>query len=254
MTYNPTIAHMMARASALAYLSRLEVSYRLDEWGYKLVEFFDVEGTQAYIAESDDAVIVAFRGTEPSKLKDLVADIKLRKIDVDGLRVHLGFHAALKQVSAQMAELMWNINTIDQKQLYMTGHSMGAALAALFSIRNYPCKPHVYLYGCPRVFGRRAAKEYNYILGGNTWRFVNHRDIVSRIPSPWWNYRHVGRMVYFASDGTRIHEPSMTRRVKEWFKNPNPFVRLADSLSDHSVDEYVRLSAELGFGRKVAAA
>lgn len=255
MNFNPTTAHSMSLAADLAYDSPMEVAYRLNERGYKLSEFFNAGGTQAFIAQSESNVIVSFRGTEPNRIKDWITDIKLRKKNVNGLKVHRGFYAAKQAIGYPMEVLVREICASGVENIFVTGHSMGAALAVCFAFFNLKrLNPHVYLYGCPRVFGWRAAKEFNYELGGNTWRFVNHRDIVTRIPAWLWGYRHVGRMVYFTADGTLIHEPSMTRRIKEWFKSHSRINRLVDSLSDHNVDNYVRLTAGLGSGEKVEAA
>ncbi len=257
MTFNPTITHNMARASALAYDARIEAKFKLDSQGY-LSEFFDCGGTQAFVAQSDSEVIISFAGIEPSKRQDWLAnvrvkqtEIRLRRYDYKGFRVHRGFYKALQQVSRPMEKLVRSVCAEGVDKIYVTGHSLGAALAQLFAFLHLErLSPQVYTFGSPRVFGRKAAKEYNYKIGGSSWRFQNHRDIVTRIPT-FFRYRHAGRLCYFTADGTLIHDPGVVARVKEWFKShSSKAMRLAGSPPDHSVDEYVRLTSELVVGRE----
>lgn len=240
MLFFTKTAREAAKFSELAYDAKIEISHWLDERDYQLCRFFDSSGTQAFIAESDNAVIVVFRGTEPDKLEDWMADVKVKKIKVGNYRVHRGFYESLQKVAQPMENLVRKIHARKSKSkfIYITGHSLGAALAtqfAFFNIRDL--NPYVYLFGCPRIGGWRFAKEYNFQLGKKTWRFVNHRDVVSRIPLWFWNYRHVGRLCYFTAGGKLLHEPGIKRRVIEFFRG----YRLS-SLSNHNVHEYVRLT------------
>lgn len=257
MTFSQKTSHEMARIADLAYNSDIEVRFILDLWEYDLIASPDIEGTQAFMAISKDkkTVVVVFRGTETTKIQDWITDLKVRKVSAGRwmLRVHRGFLEAMRQVGCSLEDLVRKAFVNGAKTLYIVGHSMGAALAALFAF--FHCQrldPQVYLFGCPRIGGVKFAKEYNLTLGNNTWRFTNHRDIITHTPCFWWNYRHIGRSVYYTASGERLHEPGFFRRVKEWFKGGgNTVTRLIGSVHDHG--EYVRLTAETGFGEVAAA-
>ena len=69
----------------------------------------------------------------------------------------------------------------------ITGHSLGAGLASLFSfvLLSYGYESSisgVYTYGQPLVGNRRYAEILNRKLGNRIHRWVNHSDIVTRIP------------------------------------------------------------------------
>ena len=69
----------------------------------------------------------------------------------------------------------------------ITGHSLGGGLASLFSfvLLAYGYESSisgVYTYGQPLVGNRRYAEILNNKLGNRIHRWVNHSDIVTRIP------------------------------------------------------------------------
>lgn len=164
----------------------------LDEGGFSLVRTFSEKGTQAFICTrkvpmeaggEKNVAFLAFRGTEPRDFQDIKADIKAALIaeDVDGERVefHSGYRAALRQIEADIK------NTIDSAlpdQLFVTGHSLGGALAIVYT-RLYATSTNgaCYTYGAPPV----GAIEIQNGLKTPVYEIVNEIDIVPRLPNPW---------------------------------------------------------------------
>ena len=60
----------LAKASELAYKPAETARRTTKRWGFPNFTFFDNGGTQAFVAGNADMILVAFRGTEPTKLKD----------------------------------------------------------------------------------------------------------------------------------------------------------------------------------------
>jgi len=168
-------------------------------------------------------LVLAFRGTETVKWKDIVTDAKMmptgfneervksRDAD-DEPNVHLGFLTAFDSVRAKLLGLVDQI--VDEEegeepwQVYVTGHSLGGALATLMAhtlgqslergTRNI--KVTMYNYGSPRVGNTSFVKQYNQLVP-DSFRMVNKFDGVPRVPL-LMNYRHVEHAVYLDQDGT----------------------------------------------------
>jgi hypothetical protein len=199
-------AWWLAEASTLVYADEDFVRTRFSKAGLPNVRFFDKQSTQCYVANNDQFAIVAFRGSEIWKKKekfdlnkvmaDLKADVDIRLTDwPQGGKVHRGFKEALEEV---WLDLLPYIRQLDRKgcKIWMTGHSLGAALATLCAGR-YGHVQGVYTFGSPRV-GNDVFKEKFDV---NTYRIVNKDDIVARVP-PGGVYVHVGKLKFIDSDGT----------------------------------------------------
>ena len=120
-------------------------------------------------------------------------DIRLADCPPGG-QVHRGFMQALEEV---WSDLLPHLTQLDGKgcKLWVTGHSLGAALATLCASR-YDNVQGVYTFGSPRV-GNDGFKEK---LDANIYRVVNNDDIVARVPPPG-TYVHVGELKFIDSDG-----------------------------------------------------
>ena len=71
--------------------------------------------------------------------------------------------------------------------VWVTGHSLGAALATLATIRltndGIPVNG-LYTYGCPRVGEVKFRSLFEENVTARAYRLVNNNDIVARIPIP----------------------------------------------------------------------
>jgi triacylglycerol lipase len=226
-------AWWLAEASTLVYADEDFVRARFNNAGLPEVRFFDKQSTQCFVANNDQFAIVAFRGSEIWKKKgkfdwdkvvaDFKADVDIRLTDwPQGGKVHRGFKEALEEV---WLDLLPYIRQLDSKgcKIWMTGHSLGAALATLCAGR-YGNVQAVYTIGSPRV-GNDVFKEQ---YGVNTYRIVNNDDIVARVPPPG-AYRHVGELKFIDSGGTIWNhmierEYPVKKRPDEKYgqKNTNP--------------------------------
>jgi hypothetical protein len=88
----------------------------------------------------------------------------------------------------------------DGGRLFVTGHSLGAALSVLATFRlkgeaNVTADA-VYTFGLPRVGGTSFGDTYEPIFGPRTFRLVNGDDPVPSIPPSFLGYLHVGRSLF----------------------------------------------------------
>jgi len=204
-SFNLINAWWLAEASTLVYSGEDFVRSRFRAAGLPGLKFFDKHSTQCYVAHNDQFAIVAFRGSEfwrksekfdlKKVTADLMADVDIRLADWPrGGKVHRGFKEALEEV---WPELLPHIGKLDGdgRKIWMTGHSLGAALATLCAQR-YGSAQGVYTFGSPRV-GNAVFKES---FAGKLFRFVNNEDIVPRLP-PRGAYVHSGELKFIDGGG-----------------------------------------------------
>jgi len=161
--------------------------------------------TCGIIAERPDAVILAFAGTDPAVWQNLATDFNARP--TPNTDKHAGFEAASKAAAAEVAQAT-QISRRSQKPLFITGHSLGAALAALaaqMAVAGGSRPLAVYTFGMPRVGGSKFQESYDTNLGEVTYRLVHGVDLVARVPMSSVGFRHVGRLLECAG-GAKFDE------------------------------------------------
>jgi hypothetical protein len=219
-SFNLINAWWLAEASTLVYADEDFVRTRFSQAGLPQVRFFDKQSTQCYVASNDQFAIVAFRGSEIWKkegkfdlnkvIADLKADVDIRLTDwPPGGKVHRGFKEALEEVWSDLLPYITRLHSKGCK-IWMTGHSLGAALATLCAGR-YGNVQSVYSFGSPRVGNDVFQEKFSV----KTYRIVNNDDIVARVPPPG-AYVHVGELKFIDSDGIiRDHMIERERPVNQ---------------------------------------
>jgi len=139
MSYSPQVAADCAMASLEAYNDSPFVE------GYDTTHTFEDGDTFAFICERERHAILAYRGTE--SITDFLTDIKYVKTDWHYGRVHKGFAEAFRPTHEAIQAALVG------KAYYVTGHSLGGALATLEA--SYGNAMACYVYGCPRVGNRK---------------------------------------------------------------------------------------------------
>jgi triacylglycerol lipase len=176
----------------------------LGKWDFTSVTPFIQQKTSAtgsfetcgLIGERDKAVILAFAGTDPGIWQNLVTDFT--PVPQAGSDIHDGFRVAAAAAQPQIDRAV-ELCRQSGKPLFITGHSLGAALAALaaLSASNAGMPPRaVYTFGMPRVGGPLFGVSYGD-LGKVIYRLVHGLDLVARVPPPrlLTGFHHVGRLL-----------------------------------------------------------
>jgi triacylglycerol lipase len=205
-------AQILAQASAVAYSEPA----RCEKWATVSgftgpFDFFDNADTQGFVAESNDAIIVAFRGTQPNRPMDWFVDFRATRGRWDHTigEVHDGFYGAFRKVwgvALPKGEVLpKRLVNRGNKTIWITGHSLGGALAELCAaqamfVSKIPVQG-VYTFGQPRVGNKDFANAVNEKLGSGIYRFVNDRDIVPRVPLFSMGFCHYGNQTFFDHDG-----------------------------------------------------
>jgi len=162
-----------------------------------------------YVLETERANIIVFRGTQTTAEWINNLRSQQRPLDLPGVRAPLGWvHGGFLRMSDNIQPSPLEIAaTLDpSKPCYITGHSLGSALATLWAFRLALRLPElaeqirVFSFGGPRVGDETFAKTYSDVLP-NTYRIVNLTDSVPLVPGPTMgrHFLHVGKEVAFVS-------------------------------------------------------
>ncbi|MDE2118276.1 MAG: lipase family protein [Betaproteobacteria bacterium] len=196
-------AYWLGMASKIAYANKNVIQQNIAKWGLHDFEFFEHKDTQAFIAGNDKTLVLTFRGTEPTNPKDWSTDFNAAFTAGPGGMVHEGFLIALNYVWSDI----WNYIRENRKSrsLWVTGHSLGGALATLAAAKLRLEKDEpingLYTFGQPRAGNRDFANRFDSDFSTQTFRYVNNADMVPRVPPRISGYSHVGTFRYFDDKG-----------------------------------------------------
>ena len=182
----------LGNLSLLAYSDWPDIERFLGKWHFPDSRLLNKGQTQGFVARRDDAVFVSFRGTEPLSLAQWVEDVSYapRSLlpNLPGL-VHGGFAGLFDDVKDSMWNAVDELSSGNATRLFVTGHSMGGALAVLaaaeleFNLeRKKSDVTAVYTYGQPRVGDPEFSAAYDAALKSVTFRYVNDLDVVPHVP------------------------------------------------------------------------
>jgi len=240
-------AYALALASKLAYESEQQIRIKLLEQGFN-AEFINEASTdtQLFIAHSGSAIVISFRGTE--KFKDWLTNAGIDFRDTSYGLVHKGFDQALDSVWSQITKTLEKIHQYGQP-LWITGHSLGGALAVLAAARLaldidqniYKSINGLYTFGQPRVGNRAFVKALDDEIKPRYFRFVNDNDIVPRVPDRLNQYQDGGSIRFFDAAGT-LHDDigywfAFLERIKGSFEQKLDMT--PSFIEHHFIDRYI---------------
>ncbi|PSR19479.1 hypothetical protein C8255_01930 [filamentous cyanobacterium CCP3] len=217
-----------------------------------------ITDTQAFMFRKGDNLILVFKGTQ--QLSDWKTNLKIRLKEFTVLadqeavpptgRVHRGFLDAWQSVEKQVIYYLRKWWTPETK-LWVTGHSLGGALAAVATIALETQGFEVsglYTFGQPRVADWKLVNYMNARMGDRIIRYVNNNDIVPLIPPqiiPWVPtrvYGHMGQFRYFNDAGTLRRQSFMTQRFPDRLLGIIRAILTSgtpDAIDDHKMEFYV---------------
>jgi len=185
-----------------------------------------VEGHFGFL---DETLVIVFRGSDGKK--DWIDNLKIWKKDIrktrpysgarPDIKVHQGFieqYKTIRKVIRQIVESYPN-----QKEIIITGHSLGGALATLSAVDikyNYPEKSVLCItFGSPRV-GNKAFTRSFIKRVPRSFRFVCGDDLVCKVPMPVLGFKHISNKIQLGR--------------KRWYKY------FTGSSKDHDLEEYLK--------------
>lgn len=239
--YDHGHAALLACFAAAAYNPQPQIP----GWTTEVIESRQTD-TRALVACDGEDCLVAFRGTQD--LRNWLTDLDCAFLHLGQLRVHRGFFAALESVRQ---ELKASIAQTHCRRVWLTGHSLGGALAMLCARAWEEAVAGVYTFGQPRAGDAAFARDYNELLADRTFRVIRATDIVPRVPWLLGAYRHAGHEIFFpwpgegdSQSGGRWMQDAglfsklpfdLANAVREWRHGQLAF------LDDHHISRYLAL-------------
>lgn len=218
--------------------------------------------SRGFVAADDYDIYLAFRGTDD--IKDFITDINILMVRGYGGRVHKGFSDALESVWEKVREIYRELK--EEKpdaKIWVTGHSLGGALAMLCGQRLIdeklidPASIAVFTFGQPRVGDDAFSQNYR----ANLCRFYHRYDIVPAVPPPeiMPEFTHVGDHLWLSGKAGKvqnkpfnwvpltvqatINQLLQTIRIQKkphWVTVLGGAVLVSRGISDHGMKKYLQ--------------
>jgi hypothetical protein len=240
--YDRRVAYLAAVVSSWAYADAKTMASQLAYYGLPECTVRELQVTNeamlvvaaAYFVRSKDGRVgvLAFRGTMPSDFINWLTDANTSLTSFQYGKVHTGFYENLQPLWGEIA------NAIDEarkprhgasdagqaplENLYITGHSLGAAMAVIAAARIFsadyldwqPLLRGVYTFGQPSVGDGTFARHFESLFP--LYRHVYRYDVVPHLPpADVGDFPHFGTEFY--SDGAlgwEANDPPLTTQCR----------------------------------------
>ncbi len=222
--YRPDLAYALAVIAGWSYSDARTLAdklkyYRLPAVSVKSIAVMNpamliVASAFLIRSECGRLGVLSFRGTEPANAINWLTDTDVVQRPIGEGLVHQGFFANLEAVWEEICTRLEEARQAPRgpadgrrrkplERLYITGHSLGAAMAVLAAARltldqgsTFGDLLHgVYTFGQPAVGNADFARQCGSLFGERLHRHVYARDVVPRLPPAW-----DGRFVHFGSE------------------------------------------------------
>lgn len=215
--YDPENAARLCAASAQAYSGR-----NAQERTAAVIENRATD-TLVLLLDEGTELIVAFRGTQD--LRNWLSDADCALVPSVYGRAHAGFTAALNSIYAELAETIFDANAAG-KRVWLTGHSLGGALAMLCARLLIKPLAGCYTFGQPRVGDAEFCNAYDALLKDRTHRVVHDADIVPRVPWLLGTYRHAGHEIFYPHAQRESETSNLKFQIPQWKVDPSFWSKL----------------------------
>ena len=211
---------VMATLSEVAYKDLEEAKETFNYWRFTEHKFFDRDGAQCYLIWNDDDAVVIFRGTEPKQWSDVKADLNTfkRRGRYKHGYVHGGFQGEIDKI---WDELDLELSVLEDRDIHVTGHSLGGAMATLAAKRiseEYDNVHCIYTFGSPSVIMEQVWEDGHFRV------YLENDPVPFLPPFPYVHW------------GVRINAETL-----DWDEDhPIGDVTKIDA-RDHSIKEYLKV-------------
>ena len=196
-------ARFLAKACEFAYLDEARGAEAFRSTLGMTARLISVDNTQAYLASDDRSLVVAFRGSQSPTSLDGFKDWLLTnannllivpegRIGTEfaaagvGARFHRGFLEALAEIWEPLSTAVREAWDTQERPLWITGHSLGGAIALLAAWRfqqQFIPVHEVTTFGAPMIGNDAAAQAFQRAFPNRIFRYVDIEDPVPLLPT-----------------------------------------------------------------------
>jgi hypothetical protein len=243
------VAHVLATCAGYAYADVATVVMMMARMGLDANACVEISQTvdammifsTAYLVQSQcgRVAILCYRGTEPGTLGNWLGDVDtgseasalLGAAEGDPVRVHAGFHLNLRATWLGVLEQLElalegkSVAVPDARvaqplqALYVTGHSLGGAMAVLFGLSIARSRAQraiadklraIYTFGQPMATCA-PLPAWAAAAGSRVFRYVIPRDLIPALPpASWGPFTHIGQEYRYADGAWRASATPVT--------------------------------------------
>jgi len=170
------------------------------------------------LSESKKRICIVFRGSESRT--DWYYDLSIMKCRLrDDIWVHSGFYKQLfgggvyQEILAEVKRL---VAEHPEFEIYVTGHSLGAALSTLCGFQltdDIANNVSVVSFASPRVGGRKWKAAFDSKRSLQHYRVTTQRDVVTAFP--YFSYHHVGENIRLSGKAVKVFAANAPR---SWYE------------------------------------
>jgi len=212
-SYSQQFAYRMLYQSAAAYCNATS----LQNWdcpacaipNFRVTQVaqsskWNIQAYTGYDA-SINAIVVAYRGTEESSIKNWILDLQADHTSTTyphcDCKVEAGFYEGHEALKPQIVPAVHSlVNQFPSASVYVTGHSLGAAMAVLSAAHLQTQEgvnvDEIYTFGLPRVGDAAFSTWFNQNIP-QAIHVTHHDDIVPHLPPELFGYHHTPTEVWY---------------------------------------------------------
>lgn len=254
--FSPANAWWLAETSRWIYNAngkarghRVLSQKHLEGAGLHEIIHLSIGGTHASLVQSAAShhagpfTVLVFRGSSgPANWIDNLLAFPTRA------RVHFGYARALLRVWRDLEPAVARLSA----PLFITGHSMGGALAEL-AARRLPCAG-VYTFGAPGAVDPLSTEPQPT---GTVYRVINYRDLAARAARTS-RFLQAGEILYLTHSCELWHGPTKQSIARDRALGTRPLTRqlnrgrlfvIPEAISDHAPINYVAHLERIALGR-----
>jgi triacylglycerol lipase len=199
------VCETLAMLSDIAYRPPVEAEEEISRLGFSGIMPLVENSMMGYVVWDGETVVIVFRGTNQYEAADWAVNFRDKTVGTSEGGIHTGFWFAYQSLKPQVLKVLGKIKP---KHLWITGHSLGGAMALAcaidLSLYEHMTFDGLVTFGQPRVVRTDLAQHVDTAFVGRYARFVVGDDIVARIPP---SKAFCGSLVWFTKGQMQRSRP-----------------------------------------------
>jgi len=182
------LSQLLCELCSIVYKNSVEVPI----FGFTSVKKYEHDNACVYVFKNDKTIVFAFRGS--NDIHDWVSNMHVEQVETLHGTIHSGFYKEYEKLAPLFEP---DINSAESRTIFLTGHSLGGALAVISACIFRHLNPVVITFGSPRVgttlFNANVStlRYIRWVNGsdkicGLPVRKYSHCGIVRHLRFPWY--------------------------------------------------------------------